>query len=221
MTNVAQRLYFIAKPSDHGLIVEKNIEFTFFAGQSKFQKQKSIDSMIYAIRAVESGGNILEVSTKSRTPLGNVLSGFQLEYFDKEQGKGIPVVNIFEGSKVFEKGGPYLELLHCTPLEAKRDERLLSSGKLLGFEYEGEKYDLQPRSLFYDWIYLKALNVHPEYHEELLAYDIFTDIEYNMTKMFACQARSVAYFVSLYRKNLLKETMKDIDLFKKIYTMTF
>ena len=147
---VAQRLYFISKPSYQGLIIEKIIEFPYFAGQSKSQKQKSMDSMIHTIRAVESGGNILEVSTKSRTPLGNQLSAFQLEYYDSERGKGIPVVNIFEGSKVFEHGGPYLDLLHCTPLEAKRDKRLLSSGKLVGFEYEGEKYELQPRSLFYD-----------------------------------------------------------------------
>lgn len=218
---LAQRLYFIAKPSYQGLIVEKTIEFPYFAGQSKFQKQKSMDSMLHAIRAVESGGNILEVSTKSRTALGNLLSGFQLEYFDKEQGKGIPVVNVFESSKVFENGGPYLDLLHCTPLEAKRDKRLLLSGKLVGFQYEGKKIEFQPRTLFYDWIYLNALNAHPEYHEELLSYDIFTDIEYNMTKMFACQARSVAYFVSLYRKDLLSEVLKDIDAFKKIYTMTF
>ncbi len=217
---MAQRLYFIAKPSYQGLIIEKTIEFTFFAGQSKSQKQKSMDSMISAIRAVESGGRILEVSTKSRTPLGTQLSGFQLEYFDKEQGKGIPVVNIFEGSKVFENGGPYRDLLHTTPIEAKRDERLLMSGKLLGFHYEGKEYTLQPRSLFYDWIYLHALNAHPEYHEEIFEYDIFTDIEYNMSKMFACQARSLAYFVSLYKCNLLNEALKDIESVKKIYTMT-
>lgn len=218
---MAQRLYFVAKPSYQGLIIEKTIEFTYFAGQSKFQKQKSMDSMIYAIRAMESGGNILEVSTKSRTPLGNLLSGFQLEYFDKELGKGIPIINVFEGSKVFENGGPYRDILNCTPIEAKRDKRLLLSGKLLGFQHEGITYELKPRSLFYDWIYLNALNTHPEYHEELLGYDIFTDIEYNMKKMFACQARSVAYFVSLYRRDLLKEALKDIDTFKKIYTMTF
>lgn len=61
---VAQRLYFVAKPSYQGLIIEKTIEFTYFAGQSQFQKQKSIDSMIYAIRAVESGGNILIKNTR-------------------------------------------------------------------------------------------------------------------------------------------------------------
>jgi hypothetical protein len=180
-----------------------------------------MDSMIHAIRAVESGANILEVSTKSRTPLGNLLSGFQLEYFDKELGKGIPIINVFEGSKVFENGGPYRDILNSTPIEAKRDGRILLSGKLLGFQYEGKAYELKPRSLFYDWIYLNALNAHPEYHEELLGYDIFTDIEYNMKKMFACQARSVAYFVSLYRRDLLKEALKDIDSFKNIYTMTF
>lgn len=91
----------------------------------------------------------------------------------------------------------------------------------MGFQYERMEYELQPRSLFYDWIYLNALYNHPEYHEELLGYDIFTDIEYNMNKMFACQARFVAYFVSLYRRDLLKETLKDIELFKRIYTMTF
>lgn len=218
---MAQRLYFISKPSYQGLIIEKTIEFSYFAGQSKMQKQKSMDSMIYAIRAAESGGRILEVSTKSRTPLGNQLSSFQLKSFDQEQGKGIPIVNIFEGSKVFEKGGPYLDLFFKTPIEAKNDERLVLSGKLLGFQYEGKKYELQPRSLFYDWIYLNALNSQPDFHEELVKYDIFTDIEYNMKKMFACQARSVAYFVSLYRKDLLKETLKDIESFKKIYTMTF
>jgi len=218
---VAERLYFIAKPSHQGLIIEKTIEFTNFAGQSKSQKQKSMDSMIYAIRAAESGGRVLEVSTKSRTPIGVLLSGFELLYDDQELGKGIPIVNIFEGSKVFENGGPYRDLLHVTPIEAKRDERLVQSRKLLGFHYEGNEYTLQPRSLFYDWIYLNALNAHPEYHEELLNYDIFTDIEYNMKKMFACQARAAAYFVSLYRRNLLEEALKDIDSFKKIYTMTF
>lgn len=218
---MAERLYFIAKPSYQGLIIEKTIEFTYFAGQSKSQKQKSMDSMIHSIRAVESGGNILEVSTKSRTPLGNLLCGFELKYYDQAQGKGIPIVNIFESSKVFEHGGPYRDLLLTTPLEAKRDERLLISGKLLNFEYEGKTYDLQPRSLFYDWIYLNALNAHPEYHDELLHYDIFTDIEYNMKKMFTCQARSVAYFVSLQKKDLLKEALKDIDSFREIYTMTF
>lgn len=217
---MAERLYFIAKPSYQGLIIEKTIEFRYFAGQSKSQKQKSMDSMIYAIRAVESGGRILEVSTKSRTPLGILLSGFELLYDDQELGKGVPIVNVFESSKVFELGGPYRDLLHTTPVEAKRDERLVQSGKLLGFHYEGKEYTLQPRSLFYDWIYLRALNAHPEYHEELLNYDIFTDIEYNMKKMFACQARSVAYFVSLYRRDLLEEALKDIETFKKIYTMT-
>lgn len=217
---MAKRLYFLAKSSYQGLILEKSIEFEYFRGQNIQQKRKSIESMHHAIMAAESGGRILEVSTKSSSTLGQALSAFHLTYTDAA-GTAHPVFNIFQSSKVFEGGGPYRDILALTPVEAKRDERIQSSGRLLGFNFEEQPFGLVPRSYFFDWIYLQAMVQHPEFHEELLTYDIFTDIEYNMNTMFACQARAAAYFVALKRQGILEDVLADPEKFQAIYTLTF
>ncbi|NCC80240.1 MAG: hypothetical protein EOM07_11650 [Clostridia bacterium] len=217
---MAKRLYFIAKPSYQGLIVEKTIHFENFRGQSLNQKHKSIESMHHAIRAYESGGKILEVSTISPNPLGRKLAAVSLQAETKD-GQEVPVMNIFESAKVFEKGGPYRDLLEADPLTVSGDERLRQSGRLLGFHFENVPYSLSPRHLFFDWIYLRALYERKELHEELASYDMVTDIEYNMQSMFASSARACAYFISLYHAGLLDEVMKDLDSFIRIYTMVF
>ncbi|MBO1265991.1 hypothetical protein J3A84_13210 [Proteiniclasticum sp. SCR006] len=217
---MAKRLYFIAKPSYQGLIVEKTIHFENFRGQSLNQKHKSIESMHHAIRAFESGGKILEVSTISPDPLGRKLAGVTL-LAETRDGLEVPVMNIFESAKVFEKGGPYRDLLEADPFTVSEDKRLTESGRLLGFHFENVPYSLSPRHLFFDWIYLRALYKRKELHEELASYDMVTDIEYNMQSMFASSARACAYFISLYHAGLLDEVMKDPDSFSRIYTMVF
>ncbi|MFH5836199.1 DUF6977 family protein [Proteiniclasticum sp. C24MP] len=217
---MAKRLYFIAKPSYQGLIVEKTIHFENFRGQSLNQKHKSIESMHHAIRAYESGGKILEVSSDSPDPLGRKLTGDAL-LAETRDGNRVPVMNIFESAKVFEKGGPYRDLLEADPADVSKDQRLKSSGRLLGFHFEDVPYSLTPRHLFFDWIYLKTLYDRKELHEELAGYDMVTDIGYNMSTMFASSARACAYFISLYHAGLLDEVMKDLDSFRKIYTMVF
>lgn len=217
---MAKRLYFIAKPSYQGLIVEKTIHFEYYRGQNLGQKHKSIESMHHAIRAFESGGRILEVSTVSPDPLGRKLAGVFL-LAKNEDGHTVPVMNIFESAKVFERGGPYRDLLEKDPLEVSKDERLSNSGRLLGFHYQNESYSLTPRNMFFDWIYMNVLYEQKALHEELAEYDMVTDIEYSMNSMFASSARACAYFISLYKTGLLDETMKDADSFKKIYSMVF
>jgi|SRR5690554_5591835 len=217
---MAKRLYFIAKPSYQGLIVEKTIHFENYRGQSINQKHKSIESMHHAMRAFETGGKILEVSAVSPDALGRKLAGANA-VLETEDGNTYPVMNIFESAKVFEKGGPYRDLLEADPLTVSEDERLKSSGRLLGFHFEQEPYSLTPRHLFFDWIYLSALYRQKDLHEELASYDMVTDIEYDVKTMFASSARACAYFISLYHAGLLDEVMKDPETFKTIYTMTF
>ena len=48
--------------------------------------------------------------------------------------KEFSVENAFQAGKVFENGGPFLDLLTVTPREAKRDTRLKESGRLLKFK---------------------------------------------------------------------------------------
>lgn len=215
---MAKRLYFIAKTSYQGLIVEKTIEFEHFRGQSQKQIERSIESMHHAVRAFEGGGKILDVSENSAEPLGRKLAGSNLLY-RTEGGQSYPVMNIFHSAKVYEDKGPVMDLLLKEPPVSL--EGLGSSGRLLGFHFEGQPYSLTPRHYFYDWIYVNALYQQKTLHEEILRYDIITDIDYNMNKMFASSARACAYFISLCKADKLEEAISSKESFLKIYKMVF
>ncbi len=111
----AKRLYFSVNINN--LFNEDVIEFEWFPGFAKVQKEKSIISMHQNIRKKENNKDlkILEVSSNSTELLGRSLSAFNLQFRD------IPIECIFQGSKVFSDGGPYLELLvKRTSLTIKR-----------------------------------------------------------------------------------------------------
>lgn len=107
---------------------------------------------------------------------------------------GVLLECVFQSGKVFVNGGPYKDLLDVSPKEAKRDERLRSSGKLIAFEYDSIRWPLEPKTAFYDFLYVKAALT--EFSEEELraldSYTWFTDIEFNPDKSINSQARSVA-----------------------------
>lgn len=201
--------------SDNELYLEENCEFKFYTGFALSQKQKSIVSLHEQILKKYPNSNILEVSRKSENPLGILLSAFNLKL--NINGNSYPVENIFQSSKVFSLGGPYKDLLQVHPRDAKRDERLKSSGKLIAFELNGNTWELEPKTMFYDWLYIHALYRNKNLINNILKYNVFTDIEFNPNKSFNCQARSVAIFVSLYHKGLLEDYLHDKNLFKEIY----
>lgn len=137
--------------------------------------------------------------------------------YNEEFKREISVECIFQSSKVFENGGPFKDLLSKSSLEAKRDERLKASGELKYFECTDKRWDLEPKTMFYDYIYIKALEENKELASKLLEYDCFTDIEFNNKKSINCQARSAAMFVSLKKQNLLNSAIDNIESFKKLY----
>lgn len=216
---MAKRIYFIAKPSYRGLIVEKNIQYEHFRGESQKQKNRSIHAMHHAIKAMESGGKILDVSKNSNEPLGRELSSVNLIYEGKSGA--YPVMNIFQSAKIFDGGGPFTDLLLENPRVSSKDKRLKDSGRLLGFHFEGEPYSLTPRHYFFDWIYVNALYQKKKLHEVVTAYDMITDVDYNMNSMFASSARACAYFISLYHADLLEEALETRESFQRIYKMVF
>ena len=79
-------------------------------------------------------------------------------------------------------------------------------------------WELIPRTMFYDFLYISALMQDKKLAEEILKYDIFTDIEFNPQKSLNCQARSVAIFVSLHKRGLLEQYLNNKELFKTIYS---
>lgn len=141
------------------------------------------------------------------------LSAFNLK-IKSAKGRQFSVETVYQSSKVFNSSQgeiQYLDLLYKSPAEAKTDSRLKTSGDIVSFRTFGKKekeWNVNPISAYYNWIYLNALIQHPEYHEPLLEYHAFTDIEFNPKKSLNCQAYSAALFCSLYKNNLLKEIMK-------------
>ena len=180
---MAERPYFFVKD---GHVRTGRADFEWFAGFAVSQKQKSIASFHQAITRM--GKEPLEVSTKSPVVLGRELSAFHLKL------DGHYLENIFQSSKVFSAGGPYTDLLEVEPKAAKRDERLRSSGRLVRFSYNGTDWPLEPKTLFYDYIYYNAVRstLKAEELEEVKRYTAFTDIEFNPEKSLNTQARSIA-----------------------------
>ncbi|MBK7299240.1 MAG: hypothetical protein IPI79_01760 [Moraxellaceae bacterium] len=214
---MAKRPIFIPQFSGDYLVKTEMIEFQFHAGFAVSQKQKSIDELHKAAQENLGCHKILEISSKSKDNLGVSLSAFNLMMKDKQADKIFSVECAFQSSKVFEKGEQYLELLEVSSREAKKDERLKTSGNLKNFSFYGRTWELTPLTAFYDWLYVNALKSNQQYHEQLMQYDAFTDIEFNPEKSINCQAYSVAMFVALAKRNLLTNT-KDPKKFLEFYT---
>lgn len=214
---MAKRPVFIANSIDCTLVDTQMIDFQYHSGFAVVQKQKSIASLHEAIRNSQNINKILEISSKSESELGVALSAFNLMMLDKKTHRKFSVECAFQSSKVFENGGPFLDILNATSREAKKDERLKSSGQLKKFSFYGIDWALEPLTAFYDWLYINALNFNSEYHEELLKYEAFTDIEFNPEKSINCQAYSIAMFVSLSKRNLL-DKIRDPNEFLKFYS---
>lgn len=188
-------------------VIEKNIEFDWHMGMSSEVRKRSIHSLHQ--EAKKQGFNkILEASSKSEQRIGIQLSAFFLKNITN-----YPVENLFQSSKVFENGGPYRDLLTVTPREAKKDSRLKESGNMIKFSFNDKDFPLEPKSLFYDWLYLNVLfsDRNSDLREEFFDnhFDAFSDIEFNPNKSFSCQARTLALCVSLYENESVKDFIQD------------
>lgn len=216
MNKLAEKKVFFTDNEDY--FREEIITYKYYSGFAISQKQKSIRSLHEAIKEKYPHVKILEISTKSENVTGTKASAFNLNYYYKELDRYINIENVFQSSKIFEKGGPYRDLLDVSARDAKKDERLNSSGKLIGFELHGERWPLEPKTIFYDWLYINALKDNTKIGNEIARYNCFTDIEFNHRKSINCQARAAAIFASLYNNELLEEKTTSLETFKTIYT---
>ena len=212
---MAFRPIFIPTPGAETLVETKTIDFQWFPGMSVAQKQRSVDSLQKAAReSTPSLSKILEVSSKSKDELGVSLSAFNLSFTTRKHNLTMSVECAFQGSKVFENGGPFKDLFQKTSREAKLDERIKSSGRLLKFNFFSKDWGLEPRTAFYDWLYINALLKQPSsVIDEITSYSAFTDIEFNPEKSINCQAYSIALFVSLHKQGLLNEAIASKESF--------
>ena len=191
-----------------------DINFTWFPGFSKEQKQRSIKSLHEEALKKDGVKNILEISTKSLDQVGIDASAFNLKLKPKNLAKA-SVESLYQGSKVFENGGPFIDLYQGSALAAKKDERIKTSGELIGFHFQGVDWGLN--DFFYDWLYLMGLNQNPKLAKELLKFNAFTDIEFNPKKSYNCQAYTAALYISASLRGIELEEIQSPKNFKETF----
>ena len=211
---MARRLVFVPD-SGRPYVSELSLDFEQHSGSSIQQKQRSIASLHAAYVAKFPSSRVLEVSSKSERGLGVHLSAFNLMI--EHPGRGSYSVECaFQASKVFEHGGPFVDLLNASSRAAKTDRRLRKSGELVGFKYFADEFPLEPKTYFYDWLYASALCRDEKLVEQVMMFDAFTDIEHNPERSINCQARSVAKVVGLARAGLLTDTLQSPQAFLEL-----
>lgn len=207
---MAERPIFMASPSGHSLVWTHHVEFKWFPGMATSQSQKSIVSLHDAACKQLGIDRVLEISSKSKQPVGVKLSAFNLMIKTVKQEREFSVECAYQGSKVFERGGPFTDLLTATSIEAKKDLRLNQHGRIVGYRFFGVDWKLVPRTAFYDWLYINALHKRKELAEEVLQYKAFSDIAFNPERSINCQAYAAALYVSLTERMLLTpELLRD------------
>lgn len=203
-------------------VKRRTLDMKLPSGFALSQKQKGIRMIHESYQRNFKGSLPLECSSKSESELGKQLSAFNLKR--PEDAKSVEM--LFQSSKVFEKGGPYVDLLEKTSKDAKMDERLRNSGKLVAFEFDGGRFALEPKTAFYDWLYINTLSKNSELVKELLEYvenidePAFTDIEFNPEKSLNCQAEAVALFVYLVRKEPLRAKTGGFNFYEVSKTLS-
>lgn len=212
---MANRPVFLPQYEGDLLVETRMVEFTWAPGMARSQKQRSIENLHGAARETLDIESILEISTKSPDDLGVALSAFNLTYTARS-GRTYPLESLFQSAKVFSEGGPYRDLRDKPPLAAKQDPRLLQAGRLTGFKSGEFTWPLEPKTVFYDWLYLNVLHTKRTHVQRLFGFDGFTDIEFNPKRSINCQAHSAALFVALERRGLMGEALASQQAFLAI-----
>ena len=208
---MARRPLFIPAPEQADLVKVVWAELTWHPGFAIVQKKKNIRALHHAA-AMLGYTPILEISTKSDDKLGQHLSAFHLKV-SSSRGS-MPLESAYQGSKVFERGGPFVDLYAVDVRIAKRDPRLKASGRIVAFEFEGFRFPSEPKTAFYDWLYVNAIFEHREWlRSRLPQYAGFSDIEFNPERSINCQAHSCALFTALMATDRLETAVASPQAF--------
>ena len=129
----------------------------------------------------------------------------------------------FQGSKVFESRGPFTHLYRWKDgREVKRFMRELPQEPLIRFQFAEHEWPLVPRTAFYDWLYLTSLQQlvceDSAVDRDLQRFEAFTDIEFNPSQSFNCQARSCALYLALKSRGELAGALAHPEAFIELLT---
>lgn len=196
----------------------ESVEFNWYSGFSKSQKQKSIESLHDQFRKKNKQYKILEVSSASLMECGRKASAFNLS-LKLKNGETYSVETLFQSSKVFDRSGVNSKTLHMNSRDAKRFTRNLhSEEELIAFDFLGIPFPLLPETFFYNWLYANAMLLDVELLSEILKYNAFTDINSNPQKSLNCQAEACSIICYLNRIGRLNEEIRSPkNFFELVY----
>ena len=138
---------------------------------------------------------VLEISSRSRDPLGRSLSAM----FLKEPQTGHPVESVYQAAKCYGDGGP-ADILDDGFRSKIRDRDRATTGQLKGFDHDGMVWPAATGSQFYDRLWMtsaRAAGVGATEH------DAFTDMFHRPGRAMACQARSMAMMQGMIKARCL------------------
>ncbi len=96
---------------------------------------------------------------------------------------------------------------------ARKEVYSRKSGELSGFRFFDQEFPLEPKTYFYDWLYIKALSQNPGLAKTLTRFAGFTDIEFNPKKSINCQAYTAALYVSFVKQGLIDRVLGSSEAF--------
>lgn len=193
------------------IVVIENFNVKWASGLALSQKQKNIKNLHHAIceRFSVEPNRILEVSTKSHTEIGRLLSSFNLKLKVNEHEYSFE--SVYQSSKVFQDGlfdtRQYEEWKLLDGYSAKKRSQQVKL-PLAEFRFNQRSFPLEPKTMFFDWLYISCIE---QFNLDFLIsqYDYFTDIEFNPEKMVSTQANSLCKYKWLVEHNLVKEYLLD------------
>lgn len=175
----------------------KEVSVTF--PWSNGSKHQNIQAVLDTFHDVYPDVPALEVSLASSQPEGIGAAAMKLPFHLAGSDQTVPVGIVYEAAKVFENGGPYVELLQCSRQKVQKDARLQKSGKCVGYRLEDAEFPAEPHPYaFFNWLYGCALRQNPEKADGVLKFGAFADLELGSSKKDRnSPARAAAVYAGL------------------------
>ena len=147
---ITRPVFEVAAEGDK-LFIRREVQFKWLDGRTLEQIRTNISELHGNYLAAYPDRKVLEISTRDADELGVKLSAFNLMIRE-----GVSLESAYQGSKVFEHGGAYTDLIGKPSIYAKNDGRLKESGALIGYSFDGKDFPINPPTSFYNQFYVKT-----------------------------------------------------------------
>ena len=152
----------------------------------------------HAARGRPPAGRSLEISSRSRDPLGRDLSAMNLPAAGDPRRR--PVEAVYQAAKCYGGGGPDAPGCDSGYAAKRRDRERRRDGPLSAFEHQGRRWPAGTGSAFYDWLWTRSAIERwgIEVVDRLREYGAFSD-QFHHAGALACQAKTAAMVAGMGR----------------------